>query len=74
MLYGEGTGTYYGCRLKCGGGGGWGCVVRLPGIGREKLTARTNKEKTYAMRPVRRTLHTLQYVKLNNPIRYSQLN
>lgn len=59
---------------ECGGRGACGCVVRLPGIGREKLTARTNKEKTYAMRPVRRTLHTLQYVKLNNPIRYSQLN
>lgn len=38
------------CCLKSWAAG----VVRVPGIGREKLTARTNKKKkkTYAMRSV----------------------
>lgn len=59
------------CCLKSWAAG----VVRVPGIGREKLTARTNKKKkTYAMRSVKRTLHTLQQVKLIISITYRYLN
>lgn len=45
-------------------------VVRVPGKGREKLTARTNKKKKL----MQRTLHTLQHIKLSISITYRYLN
>lgn len=49
MLYGKGTATYCGLLPEELGGG---CVVRVPGIGREKLTAKTNKKKKKLMQCV----------------------